>query len=398
MHLQREIVPDSPTTATPRGHVDHTDPQWVKARDVVATAFGTIDANLLPDRPRMGGIKVFTLGCLYDADGQRINLSQLGGRPGGHVGLAADPATLPAEVRPDDLPRLEGRTLYLGTFHNHYGHFITESMSRFWWHEAADSFDHVVAYGFIHNNGKVHVQRYHRHMTEILGIPVKRMRVLSAPVRFDEIVVPEQLFKFGSHVNVRAGDIYGRIAEHHRAGTPSGRIFLTRSIHPHARLANAHGVEDVFASFGFRVIYPEEIKIGRQLDYYANSEIIAGLSGSGMHNCLFSRPGTLTIEVGDRRARHEPEKNQVIANELSRVDARFIPFESSSKREIDLAFVRSSLRDILGERPRLGPLVLVRLKRAAVEWLSPKLAARRRSQLPTEGWRKGRRGKTVHRP
>jgi capsular polysaccharide biosynthesis protein len=385
---QREIVSDSLITVTSRDHVDHADPQWLKARDVVATAFGTINASLLPDRPRAGGINVFTLGCLYDADGHRIDLSQLNGRPGKkNLGLAADPATLPAEVRPDDIPRLQGRTLYLGTFHNHYGHFLTESMSRFWWHEAADSFDHLVAYGFIHNNGRVHVQRFHRHMTGILGIPLKRMELLTAPVRFDEIVVPEQLFIFGSHVNVRAGDIYGRIAEHHRAGIPSGRIFLTKSVHPHARLANAHGVEDVFASFGFRVIYPEEVKIERQLDYYVNSEVIAGLSGSAMHNCLFSRPGTLTIEVGDWRARHEPVKNQVIANDLSRVDARFIPFESSRNREIDLAFVRSSLRDILGERPRLGPLVAVRLKRAAVRWLSPKLAARRRARLPTEGWR-----------
>lgn len=385
---QREIVSDSPITVTPRDHVDHADPQWLKARDVIATPFGTIDADLRPDRPRQGNVNnVFTLGCLYDADGQRIDLSLRNPRLGGDLGLAADPATLPAEVRRDDIPRFKGRTLYLGTFYNHYGHFITESLSRFWWHEAGDSFDHLVAYGFIHNHGRVHVQRFHRHMTGILGIPLKRMSLLTAPVRFDEIVVPEQLFVFGSHVNVRMRDIYGRIAEQHRAGIPSGRIFLTRSIHPRARLANAHGVEDVFASFGFRVIYPEEVKIRRQLDYYVNSEIIAGLSGSGMHNCLFSRPGTMTIEVGDRRARHQPVKNQIIANELSRVDARFIPFESSHNLEIDLPFVRSSLRDILGERPRLGPLVAIRLKRAAVRWLSPKLAARRRARLPTKGWR-----------
>lgn len=378
---------DSPLTVTPRDHVDHTDPQWLTARDVVATAFGTINADLLPDRPRSGGINVFTLGCLYDADGRRIDLSLRNGRKGGDLGLAADPATLPAQIRPDDIPRLKGRTLYLGTFQNHYGHFITESLSRFWWHEAADRFDHLVAYGFIHNNGRVHVQRFHRHMTAILGIPMKRMSLLTAPVRFDEIVVPEQLFVFGSHVNLGARDIYGKIAEQHRAGIPSGRIFLTRAIHPQARLANAHGVEDAFASFGFRVMYPEEVKIERQLDCYANSEIIAGLSGSGMHNCLFSRPGTMTIEVGDRRARSQPVKNQLIVNALSRVDARFIPFESSSDLEIDIPFVRSRLRDILGERPRLGPLVVVRLKRAAVRWLSPKLAARRRTRLPTKGWR-----------
>jgi hypothetical protein len=381
-------VSDSPITVTPRDLVDHADPQWLKARDVVATPFATIDAALRPDRPREGSINnLFTLGCLYDADGRRIDLSLRSPRLGGELGLAADPATLPAEFRRDDLPQLKGRTLYLGTFYNHYGHFITESLSRFWWREAADSFDHLVAYGFLHNNGRVHVQRFHRHMTGILGIPLKRMHLLTAPVRFEEIVVPEQLFVFNSHVNVRARDIYGRIAERHRTGAPSGRIFLTRSVHPRARLANAHGVEDVFASFGFRVIYPEEIKIGRQLDYYANSEIIAGLSGSGMHNCLFSRPGTMTIEVGDRRARNQPVKTQVIANALSRVDTRFIPHESSRELEVDLAFARASLRDILGERPRLGPLVIMRLKRAAVRWLSPKLAARRRTRLPTKGWR-----------
>ena len=122
-------------------------------------------------------------------------------------------------------------------------------------------------------------------------------------------------------------------------------------------------VEEAFASFGFRILYPERIAIADQLSLYANCEILAGLSGSGMHNCLFARPGLMTIEVGDVRARHKPVFMQRIANELALVEAHFIPFGEGTDVRINPKIVRKRLRDILSELPRRGPVLLLRLKR-----------------------------------
>jgi hypothetical protein len=172
-------------------------------------------------------------------------------------------------------------------------------------------------------------------------------------------------------------DIYGRLRARHAGQRANGRLFLSRT--SALRLGNAPQVEEVFASFGFRVLYPERIRIADQLSLYANCAILAGLSGSGMHNCLFARPGLMTIEVGDARARRHPVTMQRIANELAQVDARFIPFGEGSDIRISTKKVRRQLMEILGERPRLGPVVALRLKRQLGRLTGKKKTPKRRA-------------------
>ena len=340
-------------------YVVQTEPQYLTLRDAIATRFEVVAPADAPDQPPPPpSFKAYTRGCLYEADGTRIDLSVRVGGVGGDQARSIDPAVLPPEQRGGTW--LTGRTLYLGTFMNHYGHFITESLSRYW-HETVAEFDHIVAYPFMHYNGEILIQEFHRYLAGLLNVPIDRMAILRSQTVFDEIVVPEQLWTYNVHVNGRMREIYERIRVRHATRGSCGRIFLSRAVAP--RLANVQTVEDMFASFGFRIVHPERMPIAVQLSLYANCEILASLSGSGMHNCLFARPGLMTIEVGDSRARRKPVFMQRIANELAQVEARFIPFGEGTDARIDPKVVRKNLRDILGELPRRGPLLLLRLKR-----------------------------------
>lgn len=337
----------------------HSAPQCITLRDAIATPFALIPPAEAPGQPpRHPSFRAFTRGCLYSAEGSRIDLSVRVGGIGGDQVASIDPEILPPEQRGGTW--LTGRTLYLGPFMNHYGHFITESLSRYWLREAGP-FDHFVAYPFMHNNGEILVRAFHRHLAGLLDVPIDRMAILRSQTVFDEIVVPEQLWTYNVDVNIHARPVYARVRERHTANKPGGRIFLSRA--PSWRLDNPLAVEEVFAGFGFRVLYPERIKIAEQLSLYANCEILAGLSGSAMHNCLFARPGLMTIEVGDLRARRNPVVMQRAANELAQVDARFIPFGEATEPRIDPRRVSKHLRDILGELPRRGPVLLLRLRR-----------------------------------
>ena len=353
-------------------HIVHTEPQCLTLRDAIATPFALIAPADAPDQPpRHPSFKAYTKGCLYDADGARVDLSVRVGGVGGDQAMSIDPEVLPPEQRGGTW--LTGRTLYLGTFMNHYGHFITESLSRYWRQEAG-AFDHVVAYPFMHNDGNILAQEFHRHLAGLLDVPIDRMAILHGQTVFDEIVVPEQLWTYNVHVNARMRELYGRISARHAGKRPCGRIFLSRT--DSLRLGNVPAVEEEFASFGFRVLYPERIPIADQLSLYANCEILAGLSGSGMHNCLFARPGLMTIEVGDARARRNPVFMQRIANELAQVDAHFIPFGEGKDVRIDPKTVRKRLRNILSELPRRGPVLMLRLKRRIARLKKPRKRAK----------------------
>src|SRR4030095_17053673 len=99
------------------------------------------------------------------------------------------------------------------------------------------------------------------------------------------------------------------------------------------------------------------------LQIYATGGVLGSLSGSGMHNCLFARPGLMTIEVGDTRARRSPVLMQRMANELAQVETHFIPFGEGTEADIEPKAVRKHLRKLLMQLPRRGPVLLLRLKR-----------------------------------
>jgi capsular polysaccharide biosynthesis protein len=344
---------------TPPSLVVNAEPRCLTLRDAIATPFALVAPAEAPEQPeRDRSFKAYTKGCLYEADGTRVDLSIRVGGVGGDQSASVDPASLPPEQRGGTW--LTGRTLYLGPFMNHYGHFITEGLSRYWKQDIGPV-DHVVAYPFMHNNGNILVEDFHRHLARLLEVPIDRMAILRSQTVFDEIVVPEQLWTNNVHVNAHMRTVYARIRGRHAGTRSSGRVFLTRA--PSKRLGNPLAVEEVFASFGFRVIHPERVPIAEQLALYANCEVLASLSGSGMHNCLFARPGLMTIEVGDARARRTPVPMQRMANELAQVEAHFIPFGEGTEADIAPKVVRKQLGKILAELPRRGPVLLLRLKR-----------------------------------
>jgi glycosyl transferase family 61 len=332
----------------------HTEPRCVTLRDAIATPF----ALVAPDQPpRLPGFKGYTRGCLYDSDGIRVELSV-------PAGDQEDPATstvpqmLPEEQRGGSW--LAGRTLFLGQFKARYGAFITETLSRYWLKDAGP-FDHIVGYPSVEDGGEFQVQDFHRYLAGLLSVPIDRMLNLKGQLVFDQIVVPEQLWTSNVGVNAHMREVYGRIRDRHKSDKPTGRLFLSRA--PSERLGNTQAVEEIFVGFGFRVIYPEQLPIAEQLSLYANCEVLASLSGGAMHNCVFARPGLMTIEVGDTRARRGPNFAQRAANELAQIEAHFIPFGEGTEPTINPKNVRKRLRTILGELERRGPVLLLRLKR-----------------------------------
>jgi glycosyl transferase family 61 len=340
-------------------HVVHTEPHWLTLRDAIATPFATTAlADIMGQPAPSQGIKAFTRGCLYDADGARIALSVRAGGPEGDEVASIDPEQLPPEQRGGTW--LTGRALFLGTLMNEYGRFVTESLSRCWLREAG-AFDHYVAYPFVDDPGTVQLGDTHRYLAGLLDVPIERVAMLRSQTVFDEIVVPEQLWIHDLQVNARMRVVYERIRARHVGHESAGRIFL--SAPPSEHLGNPLAIEEVFAGFGFRIVHPDRMPMAEQLSLYANCAVLAGFSGSFMRNCLFARPGLLTIEVGNRRAPHHPPLGQQMANELAQVEARFIPFGDGAKADIKPKAVRKQLRTILGELERRGPMLLLRLKR-----------------------------------
>ena len=352
-----------------------TEPQCLVLNDAVASTFAIVT------KEKLGARKGATRGAIYDAHGDLVTLSQRRTQTQSWQALCVDPLRIDLSAsQVAAAPRLAGRSLYLGNFANHYGHFVTEFLSRLWILARDRQFDHVIAYPSIANRGRYLPQEFHRYMLDLLGLELARIEILRAPVRFDEIVVPEQLWIINTQVNTHLRAVYDKIAAAHRTGRSAGRVFLARSDARRRKLRNAHDIEEIFASFGFTIVEPQDLPIVRQLRLYAECEMLAGYSGSGLHNSVFCRPGTPVIDVGDFHLGAQQLDVQWCADRLARTRPFFIPYRGVAERTTDIAALTADLSSFLGERPRSSRAIWLRARRLA-DWITK----------PGRAWRRSRR-------
>ena len=76
------------------------------------------------------------------------------------------------------------------------------------------------------------------------------------------------------------------------------KVFVARKKHLNQRIDNDKPIQDFFVSEGFEVVYPEDFEtFFDQINYFKECKVIAGISGSGLSNCIFMKPGGTVIEL-----------------------------------------------------------------------------------------------------
>jgi hypothetical protein len=268
-------------------------------------------------------------GCIYRSDGSKVALSE---RFGGYMGDYVTSDNLDRVSRPPGAVKLRGRGLYLGHWMaGHYGHFVTEGLSAFWIFEQqpARNFDFFLFHPFVFGDGR---PDYVRFSLGCFDIPESRIVVVgSSPVVFEELIVPERLVRLNHSGDRRLAWVYRVIAEKAaEPPSPNPLLYLSRRMFSRASyervVANEVCVEAAFRRRGFDILYPERMRFEDQVARYSRAEIIAGISGSGLHNSLFMRSGRLVVELGDPRYGGQPAPTQAVCNAISGVRSVFIPF------------------------------------------------------------------------
>ena len=275
---------------------------------------------------QIGGGKIS--GCVYRADGSKVELSERSGGCRGDLFLSDNPGRL---ERPVSVGR-SGRGLYLGSLMaGHYGHFITEGLSTFWVFEniSVGEFDYFLFNPFVFGTK---IPSYALKCFDAFGIDPHKVVIMGdSPLAVDELVVPERLLKLNHSADPCLKWVYHEIRKFaSKSVAPVERIYLSRrkiSLKQLTRvIANEVLVEKLFRQAGFTVIYPEEVAFEDQVYLYANAKVVAGPSGSSLHNSLFMRTGAQLIELGDPRYGGERAPTQMLCDLISGVEATLIPF------------------------------------------------------------------------
>lgn len=294
------------------------------------------------------------MGCVYNSRGQKIEASvRQGGFGGDHV-IACDPDHI--DGSPRGVKTLTGKSLYLGYHMDHYGHFLTEFLPRLWPQVDFSSFDHILAYPFIFGRK---VRGYHKALaSRIVGFDLfSKLTITHGDLVCESLAIPESLIQINQAIHPAVARVFGLVSSEaapEEAGSVSRWIFLSRSAQlRNQRVGNVAEVEAVFRQTGFDILYPEQMTMDEQLERYRGAEVIAGFSGSALHNIVFSSPNTVLIEVGDQRAPNGFLKTQDMLNCVSLAKAFKIPMrQSDDGNNVDLDQLKARLATILGSLER----------------------------------------------
>ena len=273
-------------------------------------------------------------GNIFDSGGQLVKEGLRQSHSGDHV-FHDDQENYP-QSQFADIPLRKGRFLYAGHLFDHYGHFITEGLGRLYLVNRPTNFKKILFHPFIFGNVSPRnpLKEFQRIIFSSLGIPERKVEVISTAMRFEEIWIPEQAWPINKCPHPVMRRLYAKIRRNLRNKyekfselSNCDKIFIARR--GNLRSSRNEVVEKLFRDCGFEVLEPQNLKFSEQVKYYANAKVIAGFCGSGLHNIIFCPPNAVLIEIGDERNKSKGLIMQNAANLVGGNRAVFVDHSES---------------------------------------------------------------------
>lgn len=237
---------------------------------------------------------------LYDAAGfivkEAVDLNASGGT-NGQILTQQDPDATWEWAEHDNY-------IYVGRFNFHFGHFIINTLSRFW--NFKDGLGGHVRL-LCHGPGEVDSWKKFGFVWDILsqlGITVEDISVFSRPMRLKSVLVAQTSFIEQTGVYDAYADLCNTIGFGMGMMEPSTKqrdepVYLSKSRLRAGvgRFLNEIQIEQKARKEGFRIVHPEELTFGEQIEILAEHSVLCGPLGSAFHNLVFSQPGKLIFAL-----------------------------------------------------------------------------------------------------
>ncbi|WP_282167759.1 glycosyltransferase family 61 protein [Shewanella japonica] len=249
-----------------------------------------------------------------------------------HTGPKAFPQLSLQSIMPNKLALKrvkKGRYLYLGFYTEHYGHFLLETLSRLWAAKET-SYDGYIFNEFVIPRKTTGTSVLANACFSAFGIDLDKINIVTEDTYFEFLSVPNPQFYIGNKAHPSYSDTYQSILASHVTSlkAPHHRIYLSRSAFQKRKrkVLNEAQIEKAFIEHGFIVIHPQELSFTKQLEIFSQTKIMAGLEGSGLHNCVFMPEKGEVINLCGPRSPRKLKSNQVICNRLNGHQGSVLPF------------------------------------------------------------------------
>jgi hypothetical protein len=232
-------------------------------------------------------------GSLVTRDGQPIDFAQARRRTlrWGPLVRGALTEQLAEQVMVEPEREIDEEVIYLGWYFSHFGHFMSESLTRTWFLEEVAPSIKVV----FHKKEIITLSGTTGRILEAFGVPKERILFLDTPTLLRRVIVPEPIHELHWSVHERMPEQYRQIASKIVAdGRPSEQpVYLSRRLLPsqQRQIVGEFDLEEVLRENGFLIAYPETMAFEDQVRLVNQHTDIFTSAGSAAYNVLFARNG-----------------------------------------------------------------------------------------------------------
>ena len=239
---------------------------------------------------------------LYDMDGSRIDVTRRVNIPpdiaSRHI-LERDKVQSASNepqhvVIPDNLDVVEQPVVFVGAIWPHYGHFITDGMSKLW---AMDRLSGLPLLMQARPSVREHGCSYIHEIFGRLKLVERGLIMPTRPTLFRKVLAAKAAFQhtfrlYDCHRIPHLKVSNSILAEDDCLTNCPEKIYLTRSgLKSHERKAAEElELEQRLRNNGFVIVAPEQFSFAHQVRMFNAANWVVGTIGSAFHTCLFAHP------------------------------------------------------------------------------------------------------------
>ncbi len=260
--------------------------------------------------------------CVYDKGGHRVVDSCI--RRGPDLSSFAKTKKEHA-VLPQEHDSFEPPIVYLSFLPNHWGHFLTEGVSRLW---AFLEYPELRDFDCFFGHANFQNPSFHEFF-QSCGIAPDRIKTFDRQVKIKKCYVPLPSINNRNRVFSDHKESLHAVADLMLQGdTPQysdQAVYLSRSQFrggPRRVLRNETELEASLSACGVRIVHPQGLELKEQIRLFNSHRVFIGSMGAAFHNLLFSLvPANIHTHV---LLEHVPNMNYIMFDAMLGMNANYV--------------------------------------------------------------------------
>ena len=249
---------------------------------IVAESRGNIEKD--------GHRRLSTVGAVYDKQGQLINRTFREAPDSVFVGENYSP-----QVSSDSIGKLTGSSIYLGVLHWHFGHFMIETIPRFWIFlenpELLDC-DNFIFQAWGNLSSTALFSPPIRRIFELFKIPLSKIKLVSESLSLESVYVPDSSWNILDKPDARFLTLTDFIRdsvckEKNKGSTHSLFLSRARLAPDQRRIVNESAFVCSDDTESTQVFHPQEHSLDEQVQIVSSAEKIVAFEGTALYMAMF---------------------------------------------------------------------------------------------------------------